>query len=462
MPSPDLNSSRSPAADNAVNVCLAEHSRALFQASWMRSATAEASALRHRLRKLHFHAETPFRCIKHHEKKPEPSVAPSDATGRELIALMEAEVSSELLLREDDGDGEIQWKRATAGDLLGLTPLFMGMLENARKTQQNPPERQPGRHQLGEIIGQGLEQNIPLRLLQLVISEMAETLHHIALYDAIQTYGPPPCDFMFMVMGSEGRFEQTLKTDQDNAIVFDGDEETHQPYFLKLGDSVNKALHAFGFDLCKGDVMAKNPKWCRSLDSWKQYFSNWIRTPKPMAVMQSTIFFDFKCGYGNPDFRRALRQHLREILSERADLFFYHLAQNTINNAIPLGLLGGLKYKSAEGLDLKKAMLPGVNYARLYALRHHIHHPNTLRRLQELKKDKVLPEQEIEELSGTYIFLMDLRLRHQLKLLKSNQSPDNNIIPEELPKETKEQLKQALKKMKRLQQHLRLEYSSGY
>lgn len=461
MPSPNANNQSESAGDDAVRLQLAENGLMLLESDWMQQATGENTVLRQHLRKLHFHAEKPFICSKHREKKPEPSVAPVRASGRELIAIMEAEVSSELLLRAEDESGNITWKRATAGDLLGLTPLFLDMLKSAGKQQQSS-EKKPGRHQLAEIIEQGLEQEIPLRLLQLVVSEMAETLHHIALYDGIQTYGPPPCDFMFMVMGSEGRFEQTLKTDQDNAIVFDGDEQTHQAYFLKLGDFVNKALHAFGFDLCKGDVMARNPKWCRSLDGWKRYFSNWIRTPEPMAVMQSTIFFDFKCGYGNPDFRRALRQHLREILSGRADLFFYHLAQNAIDNAIPLGFFGGFKYPADEGLDVKKAMLPAVNYARLYALRHHIHHPNTLRRLQELKSNNILPENEVDELSETYTFVMDLRLRHQLALLKKNETPDNNIIPEKYPKETQDKLKKALKKMKSLQQHLRLEYSSGY
>lgn len=461
MSSPNAHNHGKPGAGTAVSIHLAENGLTLLESDWMQHATDENTALRQHLRELHYHSEKPFRCSKHREKKPEPSVAPAQATGKELIAIMEAEVSSELLLRLENESREITWKRATAGDLLGLTPLFLDMLKSAG-TQQNPSKKQPGRHQLAEIIEQGLEKEIPLRLLQLVVSEMAETLHHIALYDGIQTYGPPPCDFMFMVMGSEGRFEQTLKTDQDNAIVFDGDEQPHQAYFLKLGDFVNKALHEFGFDLCKGDVMARNPKWCRSLDGWKRYFSNWIRTPKPMAVMQSTIFFDFKCGYGNPDFRRALRQHLREMLSERADLFFYHLAQNAIDNAIPLGFFGGFKYPSDEGLDVKKAMLPAVNFARLYALRHHIHHPNTLRRMHELKNAKALPEDDLEELSDIYLFMMDLRLHHQLRLLKNKQRPDNNIIPENYPKETQEQLKKALKKMKSLQQHLRLEYSSGY
>ncbi|MFW6348560.1 MAG: putative nucleotidyltransferase substrate binding domain-containing protein [Cyclonatronaceae bacterium] len=176
----------------------------------------------------------------------------------------------------------------------------------------------------------------------------------------------------------------------------------------------------------------------------------------------SRIFFDFKCGYGNPEFRRALRQHLREMLAERADLFFYHLAQNAMDNAIPLGFFGGFKYPAKEGLDLKKAMLPAVNYARLYALRHHIHHPNTLRRLHELNAAGALPAQQLEQLCATYSFMMEVRLRHQLSLLQSNRPPDNAIIPEQLPEETQKRLKKALKEMKALQQHLRLEYSSGY
>ncbi|MFW6348731.1 MAG: DUF294 nucleotidyltransferase-like domain-containing protein, partial [Cyclonatronaceae bacterium] len=279
MPSPEPNSEQAAAR---VRLCVAETSASLFAAAWMQPATAEVSALRQHLRRRHFHAETPFRCPKHREKQPPPSLIPEGASGPEMMAQMEAEVSSELLLQQKDAHGQTRWKRATAADLLGITPLLVQMLGNAGAASPAPEGYRPGRHHLSEIIAQGLEQNIPLRLLQLVVSEMAETLHHIALYDGIKTYGRPPCDFMFMVMGSEGRFEQTLKTDQDNAIVFSGDEAAHQPYFLKLGAAVNDALHAFGFDLCKGEVMARNPKWCRSLEGWKRYFSTWIRTPKPM------------------------------------------------------------------------------------------------------------------------------------------------------------------------------------
>lgn len=459
MPSQHSREEKQAPPDSGIRLRLTESGSALLSAGWMAQASEEATVLRQHLRPLHFHAAKPFRCGHHSEKMPRPPKAPARASGRELIALMEAEVSSELLIPDQTG---ASYKRITAGDLLGITPLFLDMLKHAARPSANQDAPPAGRQHLSAIIAQGLEQDIPLRILQLVVSELAESLHHIALHDGIKAYGAPPCDFMFMVMGSEGRFEQTLKTDQDNAIVFSGDEQTHQPYFLKLGAYVNEALHGFGFELCKGDVMARNPKWCRSLDSWKRYFSRWIRTPKPMAVMQSTIFFDFKCGYGNPEFRRALRQHLREMLAERAELFFFHLAGNAMDNTIPLGFFGGFKYPSEEGLDVKKAMLPAVNYARLYALRHHLHHPNTLRRLHELKEAGLLPAAEAEQLCETYIFMMDIRLRHQLACLQEGRAPGNTIIPEEYPKEMQARLKKALKEMKALQQHLRLEYSSGY
>lgn len=458
MPSPYTFDTGRNNPDGVARIRLAESGEALFDAAWMKSATPESTALRQHLKRRHIQHERPFSCGGSPGHKPSIPAAPADASGHDLLALMETKVSAQLLLSKEDTWGVVRQKKASAADLLGITPLLIEMLETGSGVGRSAP----GRHQLGAIIRQGIAAGIPLRLLQLVVSEMAETLHHIALYDGIQACGPPPCDFMFMVMGSEGRFEQTLKTDQDNAIVFDGDEQQHQAYFLKLGEHVNQALDTYGFDLCKGDVMARNPKWCRSLTTWKRYFSNWIRTPKPMAVMQSTIFFDFKCGYGNPAFRQALRQHLRDVLSRRADLFFYHLAQNAMDNTIPLGFWGGFKYPSDEGLDLKKAMLPAVNFARLHALRHHLRHPNTLRRLHELGRIKALPADNIREIREAYILMMDLRLNHQLERLDQHQPPDNSIIPEHLPKETQDALKKALKKMKQLQQQLRLEYSSGY
>ena len=119
----------------------------------------------------------------------------------------------------------------------------------------------------------------------------------------VQEIGQPPVKFAFMVMGSEGRKEQTLKTDQDNAIIFEDvneeELESVNAYFLKLGEHVCNMLDKTGYDFCDGDIMAKNPKWCQPVSIWKKYFKEWIYNASSKALLQISIFFDFRFGYGD-------------------------------------------------------------------------------------------------------------------------------------------------------------------
>lgn len=384
-------------------------------------------------------------------------VLPLSASVDEMLAALNKAKGAHIQL-SSPSNGR-QW-RVGVSDVLGLTPVLLHLIGNL----QDNEELASSRNRLAFILREALSCGASPLLLLNMVSDMAETLHHIAIHRAIQEMdSEPPCPFMFMVMGSEGRNEQTLKTDQDNAIVFEGDEEVHQPYFLKLGDKVNRMLDAFGFDYCRGDIMARNPKWCRSLASWKAYFTRWVNTPDPMAVMHTTIFFDFRYAYGDAGIALALREHLHIILQKRSDVFFYQLAQNTIGNAIPLGFFGGFKYPSGVGLDLKKAMLPAVNYARIFSLRNEISETNTIRRLRLIAGSEHLSDEDAALLIRHYRGLMKVRLEHQIhRIADRNRTADNFIIPEEYSAEMQAFFKEAFHKMKDLQKRLGFIYRTGY
>ncbi|MCH8569012.1 MAG: DUF294 nucleotidyltransferase-like domain-containing protein [Balneolales bacterium] len=311
----------------------------------------------------------------------------------------------------------------------------------------------------------GLAQNIPIPLLQLFLSEVSGILHTYVLDQGVEKLGNAPCAFTFIVLGSEGRCEQTLKTDQDNAIIYEKDDEnkSHQEYFLKLGSFVNKKLDSYGFELCRGEIMAGNAKWCASLDTWKKYFSTWVKTPQPMAVMQSTIFFDFRNAYGQNEPGYRLRHHLSEIIAGRSDLFFFHLAQNALDSAVPLGLFGGFKRERNGTMDIKKAMLPPVNMARIWALKHGILHTSTLGRLWALSQKAVIKTTEYEEMSEYYKALMQYRIEQQLhRIIDLNRPPNNHFDPTDLPKADQQIMKDAFKKFKELQLRIRFEFRAGY
>ena len=156
------------------------------------------------------------------------------------------------------------------------------------------------------------------------ITTISDTILNKLIDFALEQHPPPPARFVFMILGSEGRSEQTLKTDQDNAIIFeDVPEESQaavQDYFLKFGDTVCTLLDEAGYSLCNGEVMARNPKWCQPLMKWKKNFSKWIHAAEGEDLLQARIFFDFRTGYGDGALVNSLRAFLFKALVRLARL----------------------------------------------------------------------------------------------------------------------------------------------
>ena len=137
-----------------------------------------------------------------------------------------------------------------------------------------------------------------------------DTILQKLLEFAIRELGPPPVRFAFLVFGSEGRQEQTLMTDQDNAIIFedaaaDLESSVVRAYFLKLGAMVCRWLNQAGYNYCDGNNMAQNPQWCQPLTVWKRYFSEWIHAARAEDLLNTKIFFDFRCAFGDATSRRS-------------------------------------------------------------------------------------------------------------------------------------------------------------
>lgn len=143
-----------------------------------------------------------------------------------------------------------------------------------------------------------LEQNIPISHIIKVVSQINDVVTIRTIELAIQKMPtPPPVPFSWLALGSQGRQEQLLFTDQDNAIVFDDVKETDyeytKAYFLELAKLISSALNKIGFEYCEADMMASNPEWCKSITEWKEQFKNWILKPDEKAVLLSSIFFNY-------------------------------------------------------------------------------------------------------------------------------------------------------------------------
>ncbi|MEI6260520.1 MAG: DUF294 nucleotidyltransferase-like domain-containing protein [Deltaproteobacteria bacterium] len=279
---------------------------------------------------------------------------------------------------------------------------------------------------------------------------------------ALEKFGPPPCAFAFMVMGSEGRKEQTLKTDQDNAIIYEdlaeAPTETIQSYFLKLGETICSLLNDVGYDFCKGNIMAKNPKWCQPLSVWKDYFLSWIRTAEPEDLLSSAIFFDFRCGYGKAELVSKLRGFLAESLSEWP-FFFRYMAVNAQYFKPPIGFFRNFivesKGEHRDAFDIKNVMVPIIDFARIHALKHGLSETNTQERLHHLFLRKAIRWDTYNEMEHAYSFLIQLRFARQINaIVVDKTAPDNYINPKKLTRIEQTMLKEIFSRIDNMQKEI--------
>jgi CBS domain-containing protein len=365
--------------------------------------------------------------------------APSEAVCFDaLFSMLKNRIHHLGVRRNDEIVGMI-----TAHDILllqGASPIFL-FREIASQTEIERlfhiPKKIPG--VVRRLIEEGARASNVNRLITVLNDQILERI----LTLLIKEMGTPPVPFCWMVMGSEGRKEQTFKTDQDNAIVFEDvegktDQEKTQirQYFLSLADEAVHHLAACGYALCKGNIMASNPDWTQSLSVWKGLFDRWVFSPDPEEVLKSTIFFDFRPAFGKAELAFTLREHLlRKTMQEK--LFIHHLAKDCVSNRAPLSLLKkfvvnkGGKYKGR--LDLKtKGLTPFVDFARLMCLSNGLRPTNTLERIQALSEHKALSDEFANRIVESYEFQMQLRIVHQLQNMGAGKEPDNCIDPSEL------------------------------
>ena len=303
-----------------------------------------------------------------------------------------------------------------------------------------------------------------------VITTVSDTIAIKVIESVTKQMGRPPAKFVFMVLGSEGRKEQTLKTDQDNAIIYEDKANEHREevreYFLKFASHVSDHLNTIGFSYCSGGFMAQNPKWTHSLSHWKNNYLGWMNEIVPETVMQIATFFDCRYLYGDETIIGELETFLNGQLQHPMDRLFHFMAKNALQYEPPLTLffknIRTFKVDEKEVFDIKKAMTPIVDLVRVYALKNRIFEPNTGERLKALKDKNVFTEAEVTELLQSYYFLMGMRLRNQSRqILDDHTSPGNYIMPQQLSKIDQLTLKEIFKTIENFQQRIRMQFTGS-
>lgn len=282
-------------------------------------------------------------------------------------------------------------------------------------------------------------------------------------------------DFCWLALGSEGRLEQTLSTDQDNGIIFvtpeDMTAEQVRAQLLPVATAINVALDACGFPLCKGGIMASNAKWCLSREEWENTFSGWIARGDAMELLNASIFFDFRPLYGNDKLAHNLRSWLNgKVKSNR--MFMRKMAENALGNRPPLSMLRNFlldrKGENPNTLDLKiNGVTPFVDAARIFALAAGSGETGTTHRLRAACQVWRMDKAKIEAWITSFLYIQLLRLRIQLQASEGKNTEDsiaytspNRVNPEKLNTLDRNILKETFRQARILQAVLEKYFTS--
>lgn len=320
-----------------------------------------------------------------------------------------------------------------------------------------------------EIVTQLLERGVNAEIANQVITTVADTIAIKVIEGVIDEMGTPPAKFVFMVLGSEGRKEQTLKTDQDNAIIYEDKANEHREevraYFLQFAETVSGRLNEIGFGFCDGGFMAKNSKWTHSLSHWKRNYASWIEDSLAETAIKFSTFFDCRFLYGEASIMDELKTFLDEELQKPLEKLFYMMAKNALQYEPPLTFFKNIRTTtvgSQEVFDIKKTMTPIVDLVRVYALQNRIFEVNTGERLKALKEIGVFTETAYNELYLSYYFLMRMRLKNQAnQIMNDKKQPDNYIDLNTVTKIEQGTLVEIFKTITNFQSRIRIYFTNN-
>ena len=389
-----------------------------------------------------------------------PATISSHATAYDaMLAMAMHRIRHLVILDSDDRIGGVVSER----DLFAMQRIG---LRNVRKVIEGAKSIEELARAAGDVRRlciNMLAQGVNAEKLTQFISGLNDSLTRRVIEVVMGGFDLDGSEWAWLAFGSEGRDEQTFSTDQDNGIIFrvprDGNAEALRKRFLAFAKAVNDGLARCGFPLCKGNIMASNPSWCLSQDEWRDCFAKWIRSPEPEALLNATIFFDFRTVYGSDEFARELRHWL---LGQTADasLFLRFMAENAIKVAPPLGRIRDFVFDSKEfphTIDLKAygARL-FVDAARIISLAHGVAQSSTVERLRQAAASGKLGNEDVNAMVEGFFFIQQLRLRNQ----RAGTAPggENRVDPDKLNELDRQVLKEAFKQAKRLQSRLQLEY----
>lgn len=386
------------------------------------------------------------------------------STAQEGLALMASRGFHQLLVvRAGELTGIV-----TERDLFGLQRVSMRNVTQSIRLARDVPTLRRCVGDIEALTGNLLAQGAAAEPLTHTITALNDALAQ-RLFELLLPRFPgiAPLRWCWLAVGSEGRREQTVATDQDNAIVFDAapaDVEAAREALLEFARAANAALAELGFPLCVGNIMARNPDCCLTLDEWRARFASWMREPTPEALLGANIFFDFRPLFGDATLALVLRQWLDATSGENR-LFLRMLVANALQAEPPLGWIRTFRTDAGETIDLKThGTRIFVDAARAFALALGIPETNTAQRIRVAGRRLARDERDIAATVDAYQFLQLLRLRAQRGGFetvatgepsedKGSRTP-NRLDPYALNELDQRMLREAFRQARALQTHL--------
>lgn len=348
-------------------------------------------------------------------------------------------------------------------DLIVAQASNPGVLIKEIKKAQSAKDLRLIRERLTKLIQKSLQKNIPLSHINNIASEINLAIIKRSVELSILEMGSPPVRFAWISIGSQGRKEQLLPTDQDSILIFEdvtADKYRDvKDYFLKLAKRTTSTLELVGHEICKNGHVASNMIWCKSLTDWIKQYNSWINTPGENSNDISSIFFDLEIAFGEPKLEEAIQNIIYNNVKNKV-LFFDYLGNDALKKNSPLSFFKNFNVEeegvNKDKFDIKtRALMPLIDSARLFSLSNNIKGiTNTYLRFKQLSI--VDPKHSEIYLNCAEAFLTLTKFR-TLEGLK-NDSSGQYINLHELSKVDREHLKSALAPMRELEELIKSKF----
>jgi CBS domain-containing protein len=396
-----------------------------------------------------------------------PRTLPSSSALFEAAQLMARHRFRHVLVTEEGRLAGIISER----DLFTLQRLSPGEISKAIHHAETVPALAHCAGEVRRLAGSMLAQGVAAEQLTQFVSTLNDALVERALALCLPQVPLPVERWCWIGLGSEGRMEQTLATDQDNALIFQcaaTEQAAARQALLDFAGRVNEALAECGFPLCKGDIMARNPRWCLTGAEWRELFTDWMRSSSPEALLNAAIFFDFRPLGGDFGLADDLRAWLNDHVIRQPG-FLRQMAINALQARPPLGVLRDFVPDDSDhpgSIDLKRfGARPFIDAVRIFALAHGVSATNTAERLRLAAGPMRMGQEELESAIDGFHFIQTLRL-HSSEAETGEPDPNvtrlpaNRIRPESLSALDRRILKEAMRQARKLQARLEMDYQA--